>query len=110
MTQRPKTAPGAARAPAALPADDEALDTSDLGERIFSRPDGYYWVADDGRQEFGPFATAALALAALREGTETALEPGETIAEAEAEIGIAEWVDQETGEPAEAVATRIEDH
>ncbi len=78
--------------------------------RVVARPDGYYWVADDGRQEFGPFATAALALAALREGTESALEPGETVAEAEAEIGIAEWVDPETGEPAEAVATRIEDH
>ena len=89
---------------------DARLSVDDVTSRVVVRPDGYYWVADDGRQEFGPFATAVLALAALREGIETTLEPGQTIAEAEAEIGIADWVDPETGELAEAVATRIEDH
>ena len=78
--------------------------------RVVARPDGYYWVADDGRQEFGPFTTAAEAMGALREGIEAAPETGETVAEAEAEIGIADWVDPETGQPAEAVATRLEDH
>ncbi|HTN50374.1 MAG TPA: hypothetical protein VMK32_13175 [Burkholderiaceae bacterium] len=78
--------------------------------RVVARPDGYYWVADDGRQEFGPFATAAMALLAMREGLETALEAGESVAEAEAEIGIADWGDPETGEPAEDSITRIEEH
>jgi len=50
------------------------------------------------------------ALAALREGIETTSEPGETVAEAVAEIGVAEWVDPDTGEPAEDVVTRIEEH
>jgi hypothetical protein len=50
------------------------------------------------------------ALAALREGIETTSEPGETVTEAAAEIGIAEWVDPDTGEPAEDVVTRIEEH
>jgi hypothetical protein len=54
------------------------------------RPDGYYWVADDGHQEFGPFATARDALVALRAGIETGLEPDETLAEAESEIGFVE--------------------
>lgn len=78
--------------------------------RVVVRPDGFYWIADDGRQEFGPFTTATEAMAALREGIEAAPEPGETVAEAEAEIGIADWVDPETGQPAEALATRLEDH
>ena len=54
--------------------------------------------------------TAAQALAALREGIETTSEPGETVAEAQAEIGVADWVDPDTGEPAEDVVTRIEEH
>ncbi len=78
--------------------------------RVAARPDGYYWIADDGRQEFGPFGTAVEALAAMREGIETALEPGGSIAEAEAEFGIAEWVDPDTGSPAEEQSTRLEEH
>lgn len=95
-------------ADAMTPGTDLPLD--DAGSRVIARPDGYYWVADDGRQEFGPYTSAVLALAALREGVETALEPGQSLAEAEAEIGIAGWVDPETGAPAEEIATRIEEH
>ena len=99
--------------PIAAPQATDRADTTGLDEdssRVVARPDGYYWIADDGRQEFGPFVTAAQAVAALREGIETTSEPGETVAEAEAEIGIAEWVDPDTGEPAEDVVTRIEEH
>jgi hypothetical protein len=88
----------------------EAARPDDESSRVVARPDGYYWIADDGRQEFGPFVTAVQALAALREGIETTSEPGETVAEAVAEIGVAEWVDPDTGEPAEDVVTRIEEH
>jgi hypothetical protein len=35
---------------------------------------------------------------------------GETLEEAEAEIGIADFVDLETGEPAEESPPRLEDH
>jgi hypothetical protein len=62
------------------PGDDES-------SRVVARPDGFYWVADDGHQEFGPFPTAAEALVALRSGIETGLEPDETLEEAEQEIG-----------------------
>jgi len=84
--------------------------TADESSRVVARPDGFYWIADDGRQEFGPFATAARAVAALREGVESALEAGVELAEVEAELGIADWVDPDTGEPAEEGPTRIEDH
>jgi hypothetical protein len=103
MTYKPIATPPPSDPAAAARPDDET-------SRVVARPDGYYWTADDGRQEFGPFVTAVQALAALREGIETTPEPGETVAEAEAEIGIAEWIDPDTGEPAEEVATRIEDH
>ena len=36
-------------------------------------------------------------------------EPGETVQEAEAEIGIADWIDPETGAPAEEERPHIED-
>lgn len=72
---------------------------------VVERPDGFYWIAPDGRQAFGPFETPALARAdrdRLDEGR--APVPGETLAEAEDEIGVATWIDPETGEPAEGQA------
>ena len=62
------------------PSDDES-------SRVVARPDGFYWVADDGHQEFGPFPTAVDAVVALREGIETGLEPDQTLQQAEDEIG-----------------------
>ena len=38
------------------------------------------------------------------------IEPGETLQEAEQELGLADWVDADTGELAEQNGTRIEDH
>ena len=69
---------------------------------IVERPDGYYWQTPDGEAEFGPFesyeeARADRDAAAVGEP----LEDGETLREAEREIGINEWMDVETGEPAE---------
>jgi hypothetical protein len=68
---------------------------------IVERPDGFYWIAPDGRQEFGPFETVAQARADRDRFDEQAPAPGETLEEAEQEIGIADWIDPETGEPAE---------
>lgn len=70
-------------------------------EQIIARPDGYYWQAPDGKQEFGPFETFELAWADRERSAEEAPEPGETLQEAEDEIGIACWIDPDTGEPAE---------
>ncbi len=68
---------------------------------IVARPDGYHWIAPDGRQEFGPFETLELAQAYGEACDEGAPEPAETVQEVEAEIGMSDWIDPETGEPAE---------
>jgi len=89
------------------PLDDDAAEES-FDEAIMVRPDGYYWRAPDGRQEFGPFSSLDLALAdrAVADGPEP--EPGETLQEAEDEIGISSWIDPDTGEPAEGHAPRFD--
>jgi hypothetical protein len=78
-------------------------------ESVVKHPDGWYWLNTDVHQEFGPYATAEDALAALHAAEEDELEPGETLEEAEQERGIADWLDPETGEPAEGTHTHIED-
>ena len=75
--------------------------------RVYERPGGFYFK-DDGA-EYGPFPTRAEAEAAMRAGDE-AMEPGETLQEAESELGISEWIDPDTGGPAEDGVPRIEDH
>ena len=77
--------------------------------RIVERPDGFYWQSKDGGKEFGPFDTLIAAVQDMQRGDEE-VEPGETLEEAASEIGIAEWVDPETGEPAEENRPRLEDH
>lgn len=80
--------------------EDESIEDS-LDGQIMLRPDGYYWQTPDGKQDFGPFESMELALADMGASDEQAPEPGETLQEAEDEIGIADWIDPETGEPAE---------
>lgn len=80
--------------------DPSASAAAELADLI-SRPDGWYWAAPDGRQEFGPFETAELARAARDQYDEQAPAEGESLQEAEGEVGIADWIDLETGQPAE---------
>lgn len=94
----------AAPMPAPAPPDDEELDLSDATERIFSRPDGYYWLALDGKQEVGPFDTLAEAMADMDSGETAGWAPGETLAEAESEIGVSDWIDPDSGALAEGQA------
>ena len=80
--------------------EDEELTEVDMGSVIL-RPDGYHWQGPDGKQEFGPFETLEAALADMGAVDEETSEPGESLQEAEVEIGIADWVDPDTGELAE---------
>jgi len=87
-------------------APDDVGDVDESSARIVTRPDGYHWLAADGRQEFGPFETVDDALAdMLATGADDLTEPGVALHEAEDEIGIADWIDPDTGEPAEGQST-----
>ncbi|HEX6691215.1 MAG TPA: hypothetical protein VF110_08730 [Burkholderiales bacterium] len=74
---------------------------------VIERPDGFYWK--DGAEQYGPFPTREEAAADMQ-ASEAGLEPGETLQEAESELGISEWIDPDTGDPAEGSVPRIEDH
>lgn len=78
--------------------------------RIIERPDGFYWQARESGEEYGPFPTLVEAVDDMLASEESGYEPGESLTEAESEIGIAEWIDPDTGEPAEESVPRIEDH
>jgi len=77
---------------------------------VVKHPDGYYWLAPDGHQQFGPFDSVDEALDDMHAAAEEALECGETLEEAEEELGISDWVDPDTGEPAEGMGPRLEEH
>jgi hypothetical protein len=79
--------------------------------RILERPNGFHWQSKDGKREYGPFATLLEAVEDMSyQDADTAYEPGETLAEAEEEIGISDWIDPDTGLPGEQGHTRTEDH
>ena len=96
------------------PAIEETLapeSAAPLQGRVIERPDGFYWEKSKG-ETYGPFATLAEAEADMLAGgpTEQAEEPIESLQEAESELGISEWIDPDTGGPAEDNVPRIEDH
>ena len=94
--------------PSGMPEDDRS--------RIVERPDGFYWQPEDRKKEYGPYPSLIEAVADMQAGDagdsafDTAYEPGETLAEAEDEIGISGWIDPDTGQPAEESIPRTEDH
>lgn len=79
------------------------------GTQVIERPDGFYWQDLETGVEIGPFATLAEAVADM-ESAGADSEVGESIGEAEDEIGINDWIDPETGLPAEEFAPHLEDH
>lgn len=87
-----------------------ALDLSSPdGGSLVQHPDGWYWLDGQGRQQFGPYASTEEVRAALNAAIDEDIEPGETLLEAEQELGISDWLDPDTGKPAEGTHTRIED-
>ena len=77
--------------------------------RILERPDGFYWQDKETEEVFGPFATLLEAVQDMEYNADSDYEPGESLEEAEAELGIADWNDPDTGLPAEETH-HIEDH
>jgi hypothetical protein len=82
---------------------------ADYVSRIAQRADGYYWIDLETAVEFGPFVTASQAITDMESSVDSEYEVGETLQEAEAELGIADWMDPDTGEPAGDHAPHIED-
>lgn len=78
--------------------------------RVIECPDGFYWQSADRSEEYGPFQTLPEAVAAMNSANESDLEPDESLEQAEDEIGIAGWIDPDTGQPAEESVPHIEDH
>lgn len=82
------------------PDDVEPGGNGDPGE-ILERPDGFYWKTPDGLAEFGPFESVELARADRDAQPDELPDDVEALREAERDIGINDWTDVETGEPAE---------
>jgi len=92
--RRAATKEVAVAAVADTPVDDD--------ERVVERPDGFHWIAPDGRQEFGPFDSVEAAQADMASSDEeAAATPANTLQDVERDIGISDWIDPDTGEPAE---------
>ena len=77
--------------------------------RIVERPDGFYWQSKSGGREFGPLPSLLAAVLDMQYRATGEVEPGETLEEVEADLGIADWIDPETGEPAEESIARVGD-
>jgi len=99
------------KAPAAPKEEALAADSTPVQGHVIERPDGFYWEAKKG-EPHGPFTTLAEAEADMLSGgaADEAVEPAEGLQEAESELGINEWIDPDTGGPAEDNVPRIEDH
>ena len=106
-----KTSSQKRKAPVAPPEEALAGEGAPLQGHVIERPDGFYWEAKKG-EPHGPFPTLAEAEAAmLSDGAaDEEVEPAEGLQEAESELGINEWIDPDTGGPAEDNVPRIEDH
>src|SRR5215510_7131668 len=97
----------AVRKPQALAKED-----APVAGRVIERADGFYWEARKD-ESHGPFATLAEAEAdMLADGAteEDDVEVPGSLQEAESELGLNDWIDPDTGGPAEDNVPRIEDH
>lgn len=68
---------------------------------IVERPDGFYWKSPEGPDEYGPFESLEAARANRDAVTDEPAEGTDALHEVERDIGINDWIDAETGEPAE---------
>ena len=101
-----------AEPPVEPPAEEAIANDASLDDRVIERPDGFYWESKQKGETYGPFATLAEAEADMLSGgsADAADLEAEGLQEAESELGINEWIDPDTGGPAEDNVPRIEDH
>lgn len=91
------------------PPEREAPEQAAPASRVVERPDGFYWQEKEGGEEYGPFPSRAEAEADMLSDGVADADP-EAVHEAESELGISEWIDPDSGEPAEDSVPRLEDH
>jgi|GEM_PF-922627 len=103
LSQRPR--PLRRRGAARVIAEHAAARGTGDDDGLVCRPDGWYWGATEGARGFGPFASGALARADRDREAEHAPAEGESLLEAENELGLADWIDPDTGAPAEGLST-----
>ena len=77
--------------------------------RVVEHPDGWYWIAPDGHQQFGPFESLEAVLADM-DIADAGPDAGQTLAETERVMGLSDWIDPDTGTLAEDTPVRLEDH
>ena len=104
QSRTPKPAAEEPREEEQVEEQDEALPRG----RILERPDGFYWEAEGELN--GPFASLAEAQADMLSGGAPEVGDPDVLQETESELGISEWIDPDTGGPAEDSVPRIEDH
>jgi hypothetical protein len=81
----------------------------DEPSRVIERPDGFYWQDELTDRFFGPFPTLLEAVQDMQSQGDSDFEEGESLEDAEEEIGISNWIDPETGEPAEGLSPHLSD-
>ena len=91
--------------PRTIPATPPEYDST----RVIERPDGFFWLERETGLEYGPFDTLQQALDDMTYDADSC-ESGDSVVDAEQELGLADWVDKDTGELAEETLTRLEDH
>jgi hypothetical protein len=82
-------------------------------KRVIEQRDGFYWQDIFAEKRYGPFPTRFDAVQDMLEQDGLSEEEDELLAgadSAEAEIGIADWIDPDTGEPAEESHTHLSDY
>lgn len=88
-----------------IPQEDEEGEPA----RLIERPDGFYWQNKLTEKLYGPFATLAEAMEDTQYQEDSDYEEAASLHEAEAEIGIADWIDPDTGHLAEDSAHHFND-
>ena len=89
--------------------DDQVLTDGDVQTHVIERPDGFYWQDKPTGKLYGPFPTLLEAREDMQYQEDSDYEEGASLQEAEAEIGITDWIDPETGEPSPGLTPHLSD-
>ena len=86
-------------------------DSPELGKGVIvERPDGFYWQDKVTDRLFGPFTNMHDAIDDMRfQSSSDEFEDPDDLEDVEQELGIADWVDPDTGELAEDTQHHFED-